>query len=255
MSSQNQLNGSNQSENNLNSTALNSSEQHGRLVSTMFAKIVKNYDFCNHTLSLGIDYYWRKCLLDSMCFNNPRTFLDLASGTMDVALALKKRKPKSKVIALDFCLPMLERGLSKAKEQKQTITAICADAKNLPLVAESIDCASIAFGIRNILPRIEAFRAVLRILRPKGRFCILEFASSKQAIMFGLYNFYLHKILPSLGRLFSGDTTAYSYLAESIAKFPLANELKEELLEAGFAKVSYQKLTFGIVCLHIAEKA
>ena len=112
-----------------------------------------------------------------------------------------------------------------------------------------------AFGIRNITPREAAFREMLRVLTPGGRACILEFGSGRERIWGGLYNFYLGRILPRVGRLFSGDTAAYGYLAETINAFPSARALEKELIDAGFASAWHRKLTSGIVCLHLAEKA
>jgi demethylmenaquinone methyltransferase / 2-methoxy-6-polyprenyl-1,4-benzoquinol methylase len=114
---------------------------------------------------------------------------------------------------------------------------------------------TMAFGIRNILPRHEAFAEMARVLVPGGRACILEFGSGKQRVWGGVYNVYLDYILPRIGKIISQDASAYTYLADTIRNFPVAEALEEEMREAGFAAAWHIPLTSGIVCLHIAEKA
>ena len=182
--------------------------------------------------------------------------LDLASGTLDVALAIRRRFPTVTVPALDFCLPMLQLGQRKLKGANgRAIMPVGADAKHLPLADNSVDCITIAFGIRNIVPREAAFAEMLRVLRPGGRVCILEFGSGQERIWGGIYNVYLHHVLPRLGRLVSRDKAAYTYLADTITAFPRAGALREEMRDAGFVNTRFERLTGGIVCLHLGEKA
>ena len=229
---------------------------HDAAVAGMFGRIAGMYDVGNRILSCGIDIYWRRVLADTVRLGPTRRVLDLAAGTLDVALAVRRRWPEATVPALDFCPPMLRRGLPKlARRGERRILPVAADAKRLPLPDASVDCVTMAFGIRNITPRSEAFREMLRVLTPGGRACILEFGSGKERIWGGLYNFYLGRILPRIGRLFSGDNAAYGYLADTINAFPSALTLEKELTDAGFARAWHQKLTSGIVCLHVAEKA
>lgn len=173
-----------------------------------------------------------------------------------MALAVRREHPAALVPALDFCPPMLVRGRSKLKGANALkVLPVAADAKKLPLPDASVDCITMAFGIRNILPREAAFAEMLRVLRPGGRACILEFGSGRERIWGGLYNFYLNRILPRVGRVFSKDQAAYGYLAQTIRAFPTARELEEEMESAGFARAWHLKLTSGIVCLHLGEKA
>lgn len=222
-----------------------------RAVRGMFGRISGRYDFLNHFLSLGIDRSWRRALAVEVRTGPSGLVLDLAAGTLDVALAVQERLPGTGVLAMDFCLPMLERGL--AKTGSRPIWPVAADATMLPLARNSVDCLTMAFGIRNIRPRGPAFAEMLRVLAPGGRACILEFGSGRDRIWGGLYNVYLDRILPLLGRLLSRDA-AYAYLASSIDGFPRAVELEDEMREAGFARVRHQRLTGGIVCLHTGEK-
>ena len=229
--------------------------QHDKAVANMFGGIARFYDLLNRVLSLNVDRYWRWVLARNVRPGNG-IVLDLASGTLDVALAIRKRFPNVMVPALDFCLPMLRLGQPKLKGQnRDAIMPVGADAKHLPLPDNSVDCITIAFGIRNIIPRDEAFAEMLRVLRPGGRACILEFGSGQERIWGGIYNFYLHQILPRMGKLVSRDKAAYTYLADTITAFPRAEILRAEMEQAGFVNTSFERLTGGIVCLHLGEKA
>lgn len=226
---------------------------HDAAVAGMFGRIATWYDFLNRLLSLGIDQRWRRELAASALPGNGLA-LDLAAGTLDVALALRRQAPDAQVAAMDFCLPMLAQGVRKLKgENRRCILPVGADARRLPLKEGSANCITMAFGIRNIKPRAAAFEEMLRVLKPGGRACILEFGSGRERIWGGIYNAYLNHMLPLIGKLFSRDG-AYSYLSESICAFPTARELAEEMRAAGFARVWHKKLTSGIVCLHIGEK-
>lgn len=227
---------------------------HDAAVARMFGRIASWYDFLNRLLSLGIDQRWRRELAASARPGDGLA-LDLAAGTLDVALALRRAAPEATVAAMDFCPPMLAHGLPKLKgENRRRILPVAADARKLPLRDGAAACITMAFGIRNITPRGAAFAEMLRVLRPGGRACILEFGSGRERIWGGVYNAYLNHVLPLVGKAFSRDG-AYGYLAESIRAFPTAEELAAEMRDAGFARVWYRKLTSGIVCLHVGEKA
>ena len=229
---------------------------HDAAVAGMFGRIVPFYDLLNRVLSLGLDQYWRKVLAQNVRIGDTGRVLDLAAGTLDVSLAIRRRYPTAVVPAMDFCPPMLVRGSRKLKDNNaRCILPVAADAKRLPLPDASVDCITIAFGIRNILPREAAFAEMLRVLRPGGRACILEFGSGQERIWGGLYNVYLNHLLPRVGKIFSKDPGAYEYLADTIRKFPSALSLEKEMRTAGFERAWHEKLTSGIVCLHVGEKA
>ncbi len=229
---------------------------HDAAVAGMFGRIVPFYDLLNRVLSLGLDQYWRKVLAQNVRLGDTGRVLDLAAGTLDVSLAIRRRYPTATVPAMDFCPPMLVRGSRKLKDANaHSILPVAADAKRLPLPDASVDCITIAFGIRNILPREAAFAEMLRVLRPGGRACILEFGSGQERIWGGLYNVYLNHLLPRVGKIFSKDPGAYEYLADTIRKFPSARSLEQEMRTAGFERAWHEKLTSGIVCLHVGEKA
>ncbi|MBA4356283.1 MAG: ubiquinone/menaquinone biosynthesis methyltransferase [Humidesulfovibrio sp.] len=229
---------------------------HGRQVAAMFGRIAGWYDFLNHTLSLGLDIYWRWRLARAARPEPGGLVLDLAAGTLDVSVALCREHPGLRVVAVDFALPMLERGLRKLTGGLEgRILPVQGDGRRLPLPDASVSAATIAFGIRNIRPRLSAHQEVLRVLKPGGRFCILEFGTGRRKVWGGLYNFYLDSVLPALGRLVSGDHSAYRYLAETIREFPDERQLSRELLAAGYARVFHVAMLSGIVYLHVAEKA
>ena len=236
-----------------------------RAVAGMFARIVRWYDPLNRVFSLGLDRHWRACLAEALRPPLARAvlsgqtssgrILDLAAGTLDVALALHQRYPESVIPALDLCLPMLRRGQSKLHgDAEAAIWPAAADACRLPLPDACVAGVSMAFGIRNIPRRDMAFAEMARVLVSGGRLGILEFGKPQNRLFSLVYRLYLHRLLPLAGRLCSGGS-AYSYLASSIAAFPSAEALSEEIRAAGFARVYHLPLSGGIVNLHIGEKA
>ena len=226
-------------------------------VNAMFGRIAGVYDFLNHFLSLGIDRYWRRELAALTRPGSKGVIVDLAAGTLDVALDVLKTRPDVHIPAIDFCLPMLERGRKKldTPELQKRILPCAGDARRLPLPNDCADSVTMAFGIRNITPRLDAFREMWRVLTPGGRLCILEFGSGQERIWGGIYNFYLKRVLPGLGALWARGDDAYEYLSRTIQGFPHADALAGEMEEAGFTQVRYRKLSGGIVCLHWGEKA
>lgn len=229
---------------------------HGQRVAAMFGRIARWYDFLNHFLSFGQDYFWRRALVRTARLADAGLVVDLAAGTLDVSLEILRQHPGVRVAAADFSLPMLARGKRKlTRGRAERILPVQADARSLPLPDATADAATIAFGIRNILPRAGAYAEILRVLRPGGRLCILEFGTASRPVLRGLFNLYLDAVLPILGRLVSGDPGAYRYLADTIRAFPDERALARELYEAGFESVYYTPMHFGIVYLHVAKKA
>lgn len=239
-----------------NDSVLESEQGHGRKVAAMFGRIARWYDFLNHFLSLGQDIIWRRRLVRHLRPAMRGTVLDLAAGTMDVSTEILRQNPSVRVLALDFARPMLVEGAkSKVRGKREgRIFPVQADGKKLPLPDDSMDGATIAFGIRNILPREECYAEVLRVLKPGTRFCILEFGTGSRRVWKGVYNFYLEKLLPFLGKIISGDDAAYRYLADTIKAFPDEQKLAQELVDAGFERVFHMPMMSGIVYAHIAQK-
>lgn len=221
----------------------------------MFGRIAGWYDFLNRVLSLGQDIYWRYRLVRLALPEKKGLVLDLAAGTLDVSRELVRQYPSAKVVAADFSLPMLVQG-KKTKlvpTGEDRIRPVLADGRFIPLKDHCVDSVTIAFGIRNIKPRSDAFREIKRVLKPGGRLCVLEFGTGKRRIFKGIYNFYLDKLLPLVGKIISKDDGAYRYLADTIRNFPDEEALGLEMKDAGFSRVLYFPLLSGIVYIHVAE--
>ncbi len=223
----------------------------------MFSGIAGKYDLANHALSLGVDYYWRKVLVRSVAGERPRRVVDLATGSGDVAIALKRRLgPEVEVSGLDFCQPMLDEANRKKRRLPLTREMQFApgDCLDLPLETESIDVLTIAFGLRNLEDRDAGLREMLRVLRPGGCLFVLEFTQPRPWFK-PFYFVYLKAILPLFARLITRDREAYDYLAASIESFPSQRELTRQIQKAGFAAVSTRGLTASIVAIHRARKS
>ena len=229
-----------------------------RGVQGLFSRIAGVYDLLNRILSFGLDARWRKHLAASVepfPAKSTARILDLAAGTLEVSVLLAGNYTGYCVLAMDFCLPMLQKGLPKiARSKNKRVYPLVGDGRKLPLPDTCVDAVTIAFGLRNIRPRTRAYAEVLRVLAPGGRFCVLEFGSARDRILFGLYNFYLRYMLPLIGRFVSKDKDAYQYLADTVEAYPSAAELAEEMRAAGFSSVAYTKFTSGIVWLHSGKK-
>ncbi|MFW5734811.1 MAG: ubiquinone/menaquinone biosynthesis methyltransferase [Oceanidesulfovibrio sp.] len=235
---------------------LEAKETHAGKVRAMFGRISRWYDFLNHALSLGLDIHWRRVLVREAEPPEGRGHIvDLAAGTLDVTVMLAKRYPNARITAADFSKPMLDQGAAKIRKHGLggRVATVLADGRRLPFAESSAACMTVAFGIRNIKPRQDAYEEVLRVLEPGGRFLILEFGSGEKRILRGVYNLYLNHLLPLAGRIVSGDKDAYQYLADTIRAFPDKRALARELLDAGFETVFCLPLSWGIVNLHVAE--
>lgn len=226
-----------------------------RWVRGMFDDVAPRYDLLNHVLSGNIDRYWRwrtvRQLADVLANPNARV-LDLACGSGDLLAAMQSNGCAAHQIGGDF-----SHGMLKAAQRKLPATPLVeADALQLPLGAGSLDLITIGFGFRNLANYHAGCVEMLRVLKPGGRAAILEFSTPPNALFRAGYHFYSFQVLPRIGALLSGKKAshAYKYLPASVRKFPDAPALQQLMLGAGFRKVSYQRMTFGIVALHIGEK-
>ncbi len=231
-------------------------DEHTQNVSEMFDRMTPWYDFQNRAFSLFLDCWWRKRLVDCAVPGQTGVFVDLAAGTLDVALGLLRRYPGAEVIASDICEPMLEYGMKRKVRdaERGRIRTLVADARHMPLEDGCACCVTMAFGIRNVRPRAEALREMHRMLVPGGRACILEFAPVTTPVFGPLYHWYLRHVMPKLAGLVSRSTAAYDYFADTIEQFPRPEQFADELREAGFASVNYIPLTFGTANIHIAVR-
>ncbi len=223
-------------------------------VAKMFDNIAKSYDFLNHSLSFGMDFYWRKKAVSKLT-NNPKKILDVATGTADFAIAATKMK-EVQIIGIDISEKMLEIGKNKIKQKglENLIKLQLADSENLPFESGSFDGITAGFGVRNFENLQLGLSEMCRVLKEGGIAVILEPSKPKAFPVKQIYSAYFHYILPFLGRLISKDNRAYNYLPESVDAFPENEKFIEILKEVGFSKVKYLPLTLGIVSLYIAIK-
>ena len=222
----------------------------------IFSRIADRYDVFNAMASLGIDRTWRRQLVKAAALTPQSRVLDLCCGTGDVAFALAEQGNPAEVVATDFVPEMLAVAEKKSADRglDTPITFSVADAQSLPFPDASFDVVTVAFGVRN-LPRREAnFAEVLRVLKPGGRYVILEFSRPTFAPWRGVYHVYLRHAIPAIGGVLTGDRAGFVYLNDSIRLFPAQAALAAELRTAGFSAISWKDLTGGIVALHTAVK-
>jgi demethylmenaquinone methyltransferase / 2-methoxy-6-polyprenyl-1,4-benzoquinol methylase len=217
----------------------------------MFGRVAPRYDLANHLLSGNLDRLWRRHTVRRVraILDRPNArVLDICCGTGDLALAMQKRAA-STVLASDFCHPML----TAASKKIPGGVLFESDALRLPVRDASLDLITVAFGFRNLVDYDAGLREMRRALRPGGMAAILEFSQPGNALFAVVYHFYSRRILPLIGGLITGNADAYRYLPESIQKFPDAPALAEAMRRAGFAEVSFERLTGGSVALHIGR--
>lgn len=232
-----------------------SEQEASRWVRGMFGRVAHRYDLANHLLSANIDRLWRARTVERVrdILRRPGSrAMDLACGTGDLLVALE-RDAKRGLIGSDFCHPMLAGAKSKLARLGLKSTLVEADALALPLPDASLDLITIAFGFRNLANYAAGLREMRRVLRPGGAVAILEFTQPPNKAFAAVYNWYSRRVLPVLGGAISGAPEAYSYLPESVRKFPEAEELAVMMREAGYAAVEWEYLTFGIVALHVGR--
>jgi demethylmenaquinone methyltransferase/2-methoxy-6-polyprenyl-1,4-benzoquinol methylase len=221
----------------------------------MFGRVAPRYDLLNHLLSFQTDRYWRSVTVRRVAHILRRPdarVVDLCCGTGDLTLALHAEAHETAQIrGSDFCHPMLVAAGRKSLDQGAPITYLEADALQLPLASRSLDLITVAFGFRNFANYQKGLREMRRVLKPGGMLAILEFSTPPNPVFRGLYNFYSRNILPSIGGALSGSRDAYTYLPESVRKFPAAENLAAEMEAAGYTRVRFERLTFGIVALHM----
>ncbi|CAM2821425.1 bifunctional demethylmenaquinone methyltransferase/2-methoxy-6-polyprenyl-1,4-benzoquinol methylase UbiE [Chryseobacterium flavum] len=223
-------------------------------VEDMFDNIAPKYDLLNHVLSMKIDVLWRNKLVKWMKNDNPQEVLDVATGTGDLAITIEKGTG-SKVVGLDLSQQMLNVGVIKIKKLKLDgkISMQKGDAENLPFEDNRFDAVSVAFGVRNFENLTKGLAELRRVVKDNKSVYILEF-SKVEGFMGPLYMFYFKNILPAIGRLVSKDNRAYTYLPDSVNAFPFGEKMKQILLDTGFKKVEYKKLSLGIATIYKATK-
>jgi demethylmenaquinone methyltransferase / 2-methoxy-6-polyprenyl-1,4-benzoquinol methylase len=224
-------------------------------VTQMFDTISGNYDGLNRVISFGIDIKWRKKVLKLVANSNPKTILDIATGTGDLAILMAETNAK-KIVGLDLSVGMLEVGKTKIANRKLSnkIEMIVGDSEKLPFQNNSFDAITVAFGIRNFETLDKGLLEIYRVLKPNGVFVILETSNPTQFPFKQGYVFYTKFILPIIGKLFSKDDVAYGYLSESASIFPFGEALNNILRKNGFIEVEALPQTFGVATIYTATK-
>jgi demethylmenaquinone methyltransferase/2-methoxy-6-polyprenyl-1,4-benzoquinol methylase len=224
-------------------------------VAKMFNNISGRYDFLNHFLSLGIDIQWRKKAIQFLKPFQPKTILDVATGTGDFAFEALALSPE-KVVGIDISEGMLDVGRKKVQVAGKTdkINLEYGDSENLPFQDNSFDAVTVAFGVRNFENLDKGLNEIHRVIKPGGHIVVLEFSKPAKFPMKQLYHLYFRFILPVIGRLVSKDQSAYTYLPESVQAFPDGNLFLNHLTRAGFKATNCRSLTFGISSLYTATK-
>ncbi|MCK5731150.1 MAG: bifunctional demethylmenaquinone methyltransferase/2-methoxy-6-polyprenyl-1,4-benzoquinol methylase UbiE [Draconibacterium sp.] len=225
-------------------------------VEEMFDNISNRYDLLNHLLSVNIDKIWRRNAINKLKQFNPKTILDIATGTGDFAIAATKIS-NVKITGIDISEGMLNVGRSKIERKglANLISLQKADSENLPFNNNSFDAAIVGFGVRNFENLEKGLLEILRVLKPGGLFYVLEFSKPKNAPFKQFYKFYFTKILPLVGRIVSKDTNAYTYLPESVNEFPDGERFLTILADVGFTNNSCFSQSFGIASIYEAHKA
>ena len=225
-------------------------------VAKMFDTISEDYDGLNRMISFGIDVRWRKKVVTLVGQANPKKVLDIATGTGDLAINIAKKTQDAKIIGLDISKGMLEVGKEKISKENlsENIEMILGDSENIPFEDNSFDAITVAFGVRNFETLEKGLAEIYRVLKPKGVFVVLETSVPTKIPFKQFYKFHGSVILPLLGKLFSKEASAYSYLSESASKFPYGETFNNILRKIGFIEVENKAQTFGVATIYTATK-
>ena len=225
-------------------------------IAAMFDRISPKYDALNHLLSLNIDKVWRRKTAKAVAKSQPKTILDLATGTADLAIALAKCNSQAHIIGMDISEKMLEIGKEKVSKKglANQIELRLGDAATLPFESNTFDAVSVAFGIRNFENLERGLSEIQRVLKPNGRAVILEFSMPERFPIKQLYALYFKHLLPAIGKAVSKDGNAYSYLPLSVEQFPKPKVFLRMLAEKGLENGMAKPLSFGIASLYTSTK-
>ncbi len=233
-----------------------SDDQRIGIVKDIFASVTDKYDFLNRFLSGRQDVAWRKRTVFEMKFFNTNRFLDVATGTGDLALDCANTYPEVNVTGVDFVQEMVNNGLKKVDAQylNNRVELKWGDATQIEFDDNSFDVTAIAFGIRNIPDKEKALSEMKRIIVPDGQLMVLELTTPERGFCRNVYSFYLNGVLPKLAKWFTKNPAAYEYLADSIMNFPTRQEFLALMESMGLKNCKAIPLTFGVCTLYIGQK-
>ena len=228
----------------------------GKLVEEMFDNIAPTYDTLNHRLSWDIDKGWRKKAIRQLLPFQPKTILDIATGTGDFAILSAKELRPQRMIGIDISEGMMKIGQKKVEAEglQHIVSFKKDDCTHLSFDDNSFDAVTAAFGIRNFQNLDQGLSEMYRVLKPNGHLSIVELTTPVSFPMKQLFKLYSHTILPVYGKLISKDTSAYSYLTKTIEAFPQGEVMLDILRKAGFKNANFKRLTFGICTMYFATK-
>jgi demethylmenaquinone methyltransferase/2-methoxy-6-polyprenyl-1,4-benzoquinol methylase len=214
----------------------------------IFSAIAARYDLANHLLSGGLDFLWRARAVQMVKAWQPRSILDLATGSGDLALAMRKAMPDARIVGADFCLPMLQ-----VAAQKGFRPLVVADGTRLPFADGSFDVVTVAFGLRNMESWPGALQEMARVLCPGGHLLVLDFSMPRPPFA-AVYRFYLHRVLPRFAGMITGNQTGYEYLGESIESFPSGPAMCDLIQQNNLRDARALPLAAGIVSIYTAQR-
>jgi demethylmenaquinone methyltransferase/2-methoxy-6-polyprenyl-1,4-benzoquinol methylase len=226
------------------------------LVHGVFTNVASRYDIMNDVMSGGVHRLWKDAMMDWLAPRDGQRLLDVAGGTGDIAFRFLKRAPGASATVLDMTEQMLIEGQKRAEATQvaQKLDWVVGDAMALPFEDNSFDVYTISFGIRNVTRIPDALSEAYRVLRPGGRLMVLEFSQLPNDGLQKLYDLYSFNVIPRMGQMIAGDRDSYQYLVESIRKFPDQETFASMIRGAGFERVAYRNLSFGIAALHSGWK-
>lgn len=226
-------------------------------VEEMFDNIAPAYDFMNRAMSFGLHRLWLRKALRFIKAQNPTgPWLDVATGTADVAISLGRMRPDVDIIGIDLSEGMLARGREKVKNAglSDRITLSKADCLELPFEDSSMGLVTVAYGVRNFQQLARGLAEMARVLKPGGLIAVIELSTPQNPLIRPFYNLYTRHLIPLMGRIASHDVRAYSYLPESIAAVPQGSRMTALLTDAGLTDARFRAMTFGTCTLYTAFK-
>lgn len=234
-----------------------------RYVARMFSAIAGRYDLMNRLMTVGRDESWRQLVADELDIPPDGAVLDVAAGTGDIARRVAITYPGSSVVALDFCMEMMEAGRHKFEggngqarmdSLRERVVFVCGDALVLPFADDTFDGVATGFALRNVLDVGRTLREMWRVVKPGGRMVCLEVSHPRRAVIARLYWWYFFRVVPVLGGIVSGERAAYSYLPESAQAFFKPEALADLMAAAGFKEVTFRRLMLGTIAVHTGTK-